>query len=75
MTDIYSLTEQLENAVFLGSDGYPVSTGPATTQTPFYVDASGHLNFGFGIDISEDPTDAIAALSASAGGKRRSTAF
>lgn len=71
MTDIYDLTEQLENAAFLTSTGYPVSTGDATAQTPFYVDRHGVLNFGYGIKIAKDGVTysaGIAALSASTGG-------
>ncbi|WP_263356149.1 beta strand repeat-containing protein [Acidicapsa ligni] len=76
MTDTYDLLEQLENAAFLGSNGYsgyPVSTGPAANQTPFYVDSSGDLNFGYGILVYDAVhnvvnTDALAAMSASFGG-------
>jgi hypothetical protein len=73
MTDIYDLTEQLENGPFLSSSGYPISTGSSATQTPFYVDSNGDLNFGYGIQVYDGAdntinTAALIAMAASSGG-------
>ena len=64
MTDIFALTEQLENAVFLKSNGFPNNNtqgGKIPTQ-PFYVDNQNALNFGYGIMIPVGNTTAVVAL-------------
>ena len=48
------LTERSENAPFLNSNGLPKFTStPPANQWPFYIDAAGDLNFGYGIDITK----------------------
>jgi len=59
MTDLLSLTQQLENVVFLKSDGLPNNNTASTA--PFYEDSAG-INFGYGINIPKGNTTAIVAL-------------
>ncbi len=61
MTDIFSLTEQLENSAFLNSNGLPNNAG-SPTQPFYYESSSNTLNFGYGINITANGSQSVSIL-------------